>query len=189
MPKMCSEPAAAGHATLHGPTMGTRWSVTCAPRPEAQWHILRQDLAAAVEQVDAQMSPWKPDSDLVRLNHAPVGAWVDLPSEMLDVLTCALDIGCLSQGAFDIGVGALVDAWGFGAARTAPDAAAIGSARSAVHPPTHTCLELDATQGRARKHAAVQIDLCGIAKGLRGGPHGGSAATAGGAPCAGGTGR
>ncbi len=165
MPKMCSESAVAGHATLHGPTMGTRWSVTCAPLPEAQWHILRQDLAAAVEQVDAQMSPWKPDSDLVRLNHAPVGAWVDLPSEMLEVLTCALDIGCLSQGAFDIGVGALVDAWGFGAARTAPDAAAIGSARSAAHPPTHTCLELDATQGRARKHSAVQIDLCGIAKG------------------------
>lgn len=165
MPKMCSDPPAAGLTTLHGPTMGTRWSVTCAPLPEAQWHALRQGLAAAVAQVDAQMSPWNPHSALVRLNHAPVGAWVELPAEMLEVLACALDIGRLSQGAFDIGVGALVDAWGFGAARTAPDAAAIGSARSAAHPPTHACLELDPAQGRARKQAPVQIDLCGIAKG------------------------
>jgi thiamine biosynthesis lipoprotein len=42
---------------------------------------LRQDLAAAVQQVDAQMSPWKPDSDLMRLNRAPVDTWVNLPAE------------------------------------------------------------------------------------------------------------
>ncbi|MBI3101549.1 MAG: FAD:protein FMN transferase [Burkholderiales bacterium] len=168
MPKTCSDPATAAPpacTTLHGPAMGTRWSVRCAPLSGVQAQALRQGLAAAVEQVDAQMSPWKPHSDLVRLNHAPVGAWVELPTEMLEVLACALDIGRLSQGAFDIGVGALVDAWGFGAARTAPDAAAIGSARSAAHPPTHACLELNPAQGRARKHAPVQIDLCGIAKG------------------------
>ena len=68
------------------------------------------------------MSPWKPDSDLMRRNRAPVAAWVDLPVEMLEVLDCALDIHRLSAGAFDPGVGALVDAWGFGAVRDAPDA-------------------------------------------------------------------
>lgn len=165
MPKTCSDPATSAHATLHGPTMGTRWSVTCAPLPEAQAQALHQDLAAAVEQVDAQMSPWRPHSDLVRLNHAPAGAWVDLPAGMLDVLACALDIGRLSQGAFDIGVGALVDAWGFGAARAAPDAAAIRSASGAAPQSAHAVLELDAGAGRARKHAPLQIDLGGIAKG------------------------
>lgn len=165
MPKTCSDPAPGAHATLHGPTMGTRWSVTCAPLPKTQAQALRQDLAAAVEQVDAQMSPWKPHSDLVRLNHAPVDAWVDLPAQMLDVLACALDIGRLSQGAFDIGVGALVDAWGFGAARAAPDAAAIRSASGAAAQSAHAVLELDAGAGRARKHAPLQIDLGGIAKG------------------------
>lgn len=165
MPKTCSDPATSAHATLHGPTMGTRWSVTCAPLPEAQAQALHQDLAAAVEQVDAQMSPWRPHSDLVRLNRAPAGAWVDLPAGMLDVLACALDIGRLSQGAFDIGVGALVDAWGFGAARAAPDAAAIRSASGAAPQSAHAVLELDAGAGRARKHAPLQIDLGGIAKG------------------------
>ena len=166
MPKTSSEPAApCTRTTLHGPTMGTRWSATVDTDATVDLAALRQDLAAAVEQVDAQMSPWKPDSDLLRLNCAPVDAWVDLPDEMMEVLACALDICRLSAGAFDPGVGALVDAWGFGAVRDAPDAVAIHTARKAAPRPTHACLELDLPAGRARKRAPVQLDLCGIAKG------------------------
>jgi thiamine biosynthesis lipoprotein len=81
------------------------------------------------------------------------------------VLACALDIHRLSAGAFDPGVGALVDAWGFGAVRDAPDAGAIRTARQLAPRPTHECLELDRPAGRARKRAPLQLDLCGIAKG------------------------
>ena len=67
MPKTFSEPAApCKRTTLHGPTMGTRWSASVDATMDLT--ALRQDLAAAVEQVDEQMSPWKPDSDLMRLN-------------------------------------------------------------------------------------------------------------------------
>lgn len=167
MPKMSSEPAApCQRSTLHGPTMGTRWSASVDADATVDLQALRQDLAAAVEQVDAQMSPWKPDSDLVRLNRAPVGDWVDLPAEILEVLDCALDVQRLSAGAFDPCVGALVDAWGFGAARDVPDAQAIRAARQSAVPATSQArLELDRPAGRARKHESVQIDLCGIAKG------------------------
>jgi thiamine biosynthesis lipoprotein len=145
--------------------MGTRWSasVDCDAAPSLD--ALRQDLAAAVEQVDAQMSPWKPESDLVRLNRAPVDAWVDLPPEILEVLACAMDIHRQSAGAFDPCVGALVDAWGFGAVRDAPDAAAINSVRQAAPCTMRAGLEIDPAAGRARKRAPVQLDLCGIAKG------------------------
>ena len=167
MPKMSSEPAAppCERTTLHGPTMGTRWSATVDIDNTVDLAALRQDLAAAVEQVDAQMSPWKPNSDLVRLNRAPVGDWVDLPAEMLEVLDCALDVQRLSAGAFDPCVGALVDAWGFGAVRDAPDAQAIHAARQSTPLAAHGGLELDRPAGRARKDASVQLDLCGIAKG------------------------
>ncbi|EER60521.1 ApbE family lipoprotein [Acidovorax delafieldii 2AN] len=115
MPKMSSEPAApCKRTTLHGATMGTRWSASVDANATVDLKALRQDLAAAVGQVDAQMSPWKPHSDLVRLNRAPVGDWVDLPAEMLEVLDCALEVQRLSAGAFDPCVGALVDAWGSG---------------------------------------------------------------------------
>ncbi len=166
MPKMSSEPAApCKRSTLHGPTMGTRWSASIDADSTVDLAALHQDLAAAVEQVDQQMSPWKPDSDLVRLNRAPVDAWVDLPAEILEVLDCAFDVRRLSAGAFDPCVGALVDAWGFGAVRDAPDAQAIRAARHSTPLAAHGCLELDRPAGRARKRAPLQLDLCGIAKG------------------------
>ena len=172
MPKMSSEPhepnkhaAPCKRTTLHGPTMGTRWSASVDADATVDLQALRQDLAAAVEQVDAQMSPWKPDSDLVRLNRAPVGEWVDLPAEILEVLDCALDVQSLSAGAFDPYVGALVDAWGFGAVRDTPDAQAINAARQSVPDVANKRLELERLTGRARKHASIQLDLCGIAKG------------------------
>ena len=165
MPKTCSDPR---RLALHGPTMGTRWSVTCDAAPDTDVQALQTALAAAVQLVDAQMSPWLPGSDLNRLNHAPVGAWVTLPAEILEVLVCALDVCRLSAGAFDPAAGALVDAWGFGAVRDAPDAEAIRTATSAApvaRTPTYEALELDSGMLRARKHAPVHLDLCGIAKG------------------------
>jgi thiamine biosynthesis lipoprotein len=163
---MFSEPAApCQRTTLHGPTMGTRWSVSLDADATVDLTALHQDLAAAVKQVDDQMSPWKPNSDLMRLNRAPVDIWVDLPAEILEVLDSALDICRQSAGAFDPGVGALVNAWGFGAVRAVPDAVAIRAARETAPRPTPEHLELDRAAGRARKRAPVQLDLCGIAKG------------------------
>ncbi len=162
MPKTCSE---SFRRTLHGSTMGTRWSVTLDHPPSADLAALERALAAAVRKVDEQMSPWKPDSDLNHLNRAPVETWVTLPAEMLTVLAHTLEIARLSGGAFDPAVGALVDAWGFGAARDEPEAAAIQAARAASGRAGHARLELDLAQGRARKHTLLQVDLCGIAKG------------------------
>ena len=166
MPKISSDTTAAHkRTTLHGPTMGTRWSASVDADNSMDLAALRQALAAAVEQVDEQMSPWKQDSDLMRLNRAPVDAWVDLPVEILEVLDCALDVQRLSAGAFDPCMGALVDAWGFGAVRDAPDADAIRTARQLPPRTGHGGLELDRPAGRARKRLPLQLDLCGIAKG------------------------
>lgn len=166
MPKMSSEPRVlCKRTTLHGPTMGTRWSASVDIDTNVDLPALRQDIAYVVEQVDAQMSPWRPDSALMRLNRAPVDEWVDLSADILKVLDSALEVHRLSAGAFDPCVGALVNAWGFGAVRDTPDARAI---RAAGHPSSNTahgCLELDRPAGRARKRSNVQIDLCGIAKG------------------------
>jgi thiamine biosynthesis lipoprotein len=163
MPKTSSEPAR--RRTLHGPAMGTRWSATVDADLGVDLDALQHELAAAVQQVDAQMSPWKPESDLMRLNRAPVDSWVDLPAELLEVLACALEVRGQSGGAFDPCVGALVNAWGFGAPRDAPDAAAIRAARPLTPDTSHAGLALDLPLGRARKCAPLQIDLCGIAKG------------------------
>ena len=166
MPKMSSDTTTPfKRVALHGPTMGTRWAATVDADDTVDVAALRQDLAAAVEQVDEQMSPWKPHSDLMRLNRASVDEWVALSPEIMEVLEGALDVQRLSAGAFDPCVGALVDAWGFGAVRDAPDAQAIRAARQSIPLAVSAGLALDRPAGRARKRASVQIDLCGIAKG------------------------
>lgn len=166
MPKTRSEPGQRlRRVRLHGPTMATRWSALCDADARVDQAALQAELAAAVELVDRQMSPFKPDSDLMRLNRAAPDAWVALPPEIMAVLARALEIARLSEGAFDPAVGALVEAWGFGAARTAPDAAAIRAATRAARHPAHRGLELDPGAGRACKRAPMQLDLCGIAKG------------------------
>ena len=166
MPKTSSERGTPlTRLKLHGPTMATRWSVLCDVAPQLDQAALQAALASAVGRVDEQMSPWKPASDLMRLNRAAPGEWIDLPPQIIDVLARAREIARLSGGAFDPAVGALVNAWGFGAERDDPDAAAIRAAAQAGQHPIHQSLELDQTAGRARKHAPALFDLCGIAKG------------------------
>jgi FAD:protein FMN transferase len=146
--------------------MGTRWSATLDADDSLDIHALQHDLAAAVDQVDQQMSPWKPNSDLMRVNRAPVNAWVEVPAEMLEVLACALDVHQQSAGAFDPCVGGLVNAWGFGAQSDVPDAHAIRMARQSQPSAARACWELDSIAGKVRKRAPLQLDLCGIAKGF-----------------------
>ncbi|WP_370677897.1 FAD:protein FMN transferase [Pleomorphomonas sp. PLEO] len=144
-----------------GPTMGARWSAVFYGNLPG-WHDdLQLALQAAVDEVDRQMSTYRADSDLNRLNAAPVGIWVDLPAETVAVIEAALAIGEASGGAFDVGVGDLVAAWGFGAgARDGADGS--GSALQAVALKT---LDLDVANRRARKRAPLRLDLSGIAKG------------------------
>lgn len=146
---------------LNGPTMGTRWSALFFAGPDVDKEAVRGALQAAVEDVDAQMSTWKPDSDLMRLNAAPVGQWVPVPARLLEVLRLGLEIGRASDGAFDVGMGDAVTAWGFGPKSAAPDG--IRAAMEALRRPAHEVLELNGDH--LRKTAPIALDLNGIAKG------------------------
>lgn len=168
MSKMSTEDAPVRH-TLHGGTMGTRYSAVFYAGASLDLAALSASLFAAVDQVDRQMSTWKPDSDLNRLNAAPLGTWVSLPREVMHVLDTALRIGQRSGGAFDITVGDRVAAWGFGAYAVAEPQVGT-AARMASHEPGRNAppcgLELDLVQSQARRCAPVSLDLSGIAKGF-----------------------
>lgn len=148
---------------LNGPTMGTRWTALFYAAEAFDPGPVRNALQAAVDEVDAQMSTWKQDSDLMRLNAVPPGTWVKVPKRLMEVLALALDIGRASGGAFDIGMGDAVAAWGFGPA--AADQRLIRNALDAARRPAHTVLELDMPGAGVRKAAPITLDLSGIAKG------------------------
>lgn len=143
--------------------MGTRWSVVLFVPEGEDLSPLAAALQAAVDEVDAQMSTWRPQSDLMRLNAAPLDVAVPLPARLMTVLSEALEIGRLSGGAFEIAMGDAVAAWGFGAHPADPEA--IRAALSRPRRPSYETLELDLAGGRARKHAPMALDLSGIAKG------------------------
>jgi thiamine biosynthesis lipoprotein len=148
---------------LNGPTMSTRWSALFYATKAFDRGPVRDALQAAVDEVDTQMSTWRPDSDLMRLNAAPPGVWVEVPKRLMEVLRLALDIGRASGGAFDIGMGDAVAAWGFGPA--AADQRLIRNAFDAARQPSDKVLELDMPGARVRKTVPITLDLNGIAKG------------------------
>ena len=158
MSKMSTERA---RIALNGPTMGTRWSALFFAVPDFDPAPIRAALQAAVEEVDGQMSTWNAGSDLMRLNAAPVGEWVAVPAQLAAVLRLGLEIGRASGGAFDIGMGDAVTAWGFGPGDAAPDG--IRAAMTASRRPAYEVLEIDGA--RVRKAASLKLDLNGIAKG------------------------
>ncbi|PTM39439.1 FAD:protein FMN transferase [Bosea sp. 124] len=162
---MSTELTAAERRSLNGTTMGTRYSAVFFAPAGLDETKLAAALQATLDRVDRQMSTWKPESDLNRLNGAAVRVWVPVPAELMFVLQASLRIRRQSQCAFDIGVGDLVAAWGFGAHAAPPGHVPTDPVvpQAAI---TSEALELDPHLHRARKHAPVALDLSGIAKGF-----------------------
>ena len=152
--------------TLSGHTMGTRYSAVFYAAPGTDVDALNGALSAAVDRVDRQMSTWRADSDLNRLNAAHVGTWINVPSELMTVLSASLQVERISHGAFNINVGDLVSAWGFGPSRGATRAGQSSHADRQMRAPASARLELDHHSGRARKSETINLDLSGIAKGF-----------------------
>jgi FAD:protein FMN transferase len=119
---------------------------------------------AAIERVQRLMSFHDADSDVSRINAAPVGREVAVDRETYCVLRCALDLGHRSDGAFDITIAPTLVAAGFlpyprlsGPLQTSASAAQVDSAR-------FSDLEL-LPAGAVRWRKKGWIDLGGIAKG------------------------
>lgn len=156
MPKMFTK------TVLNGATMGTRWSAVFYAGENVE-HI-GEALQASVSKVDQQMSTWKPDSDLMRLNAAPLNQWQTVPDDLAKVIELGLAIGEASGGAFDIGLGDAVRAWGF--VEKPADTGQIKAAMQRPRPMTQDALDLDRAGLRIRKKVPVDLDLSGIAKGF-----------------------
>jgi thiamine biosynthesis lipoprotein len=145
--------------------MGTRYSAVFYADEAVDLKALGAALFEAVDRVDRQMSTWKPDSHLNRLNAAPLGEWIAVPRELATVLAASLKIARSSAGSFDVGVGDLVAAGGFGPDRSKPDPERVKTLAAAPRLPAANFLELNEITLHARKQAHLSLDLSGIAKG------------------------
>lgn len=152
--------------SLSGETMGTRYTALFYARAGIDSDEVGRHLACAVARVDQQMSTWKPDSDLNRLNASPEQQWVAVPRELATVLSAALRISQQSAGAFDIAVGDLVDAWGFGPGEQTVTEQALATMPPNTRLSASAALVVDPLRNQVRKRAPLHLDLNGIAKGF-----------------------
>lgn len=157
--------AASEVATLAGDTMGTHYRVSVvAPRHSAR--ELQAGIQERLDEVDAAMSTWRADSELSRFNAQAVTDWVAVSPGLYVVLQTAAAISEITDGAFDVTVGPIVNLWGFGPDRrpSAPPAdEALAAARARVG---HRLLHLADAPPRVRKDRGdIYVDLSAIAKG------------------------
>jgi len=116
-------PAGGPVVELSGGTMGTTYHIAVA---EPGWEGPRLDaltsaVAACLAEMDRQMSVYRPDSEISRVNAAGAGEAVEVSADFAGVLSFALDVARRSGGVFDPTVAPLVEVWGFGAnGRRAP---------------------------------------------------------------------
>ena len=155
------------HTVLQGKTMGTTFRVKLAGViPETHSQALLDAVQAELDAVDAAMSTYKATSELSQFNGLQVGAAQILSQPTADVLTLALRVGAKSDGAFDVTVGPLVEAWGFGpkGVQRVPDDATLTALRGAVG--AARVLRFDPkTRALSKTTAGVHLDFSAIAKG------------------------
>ena len=127
-------------------------------------------LQAAVQErldgIEARMSHYRSDTELSRFNRARTTEPLPMSGETLGVVAEALAVSRASDGAFDVTVGPLVEAWGFGPggrAPAVPEEAAIAVLQDRIG---FDLLEVDPRAGTLRKRREdVFIDLSAVAKG------------------------
>ncbi|WP_422645889.1 FAD:protein FMN transferase [Xenorhabdus eapokensis] len=101
---------------LNGQTMGTYYSVkyvagSSAPTPEN----LQKEIDRLLEEVNDQMSTYRPNSELSRFNQSrEVNKPFPVSAATAKVVKESIRINKLTEGALDVTVGPLVNLWGFG---------------------------------------------------------------------------
>jgi len=128
---------------------------------------LQSQVDELLENINDQMSTWRPDSELSRFNESQGPDWFPVSSETARVVEAAAAVSELSGGAFDVTVGPIVNLWGFGPERSdagPPSDQTIGATLKRVG---YRKIEVRASPSALRKHdPGVYVDLSAIAKGF-----------------------
>lgn len=152
--------------SLAGSTMGTTYHIKVVPNeqmPTAQ--LLQAEIDLALEQVNNQMSTYRPNSELSRFNQLPLEQSVEVSPDTVKVVKEGMRLYHVTDKALDITLGPLVNLWGFGPDKRptkVPTQAEIDAAKAKTG-----ISELSIEGNRLSKHNAhLYVDLSSIAKGF-----------------------
>lgn len=105
--------------TLTGRTMGTTYHIIYIE--PAGFHLSSVNIQTRIDSIldvmSNHMSTWEQDSEISRFNRSTDTSFVKVSNDFFYVLKTAKQIWRLSDGAFDVTVSPLINAWGFGQKR------------------------------------------------------------------------
>jgi thiamine biosynthesis lipoprotein len=154
---------------IAGETMGTTYEVTVTHRPDTlRRSDLESTIGAVLTDINRHLSTYDPSSEISRFNANPGTDWIPVSTVLLDAVMQSAQVSLATNGAFDITVGPIVKAWGFGSAAgdaaDPPGSEQIERLRSAAG---HDKLVVRVDPPALRKVvSALQIDVDGIAPGI-----------------------
>lgn len=161
----CTDQNAQEIYAINGKIMGTTYQVKVVTDNRSNLDGIDEAIHQALVDVDWAMSTYKSESELSKLNRAPLDEWLPISYPLLEVIAQSNAISYITDGAFDVTVGPLVNLWGFGPDRkpdTIPTEDQISEAKEKVG---FEFLSLRQEPPSIKKSKDVYIDLSAIAKG------------------------
>jgi len=155
-------------AAFEGETMGTYYRVKVAGEEmtEERRRTVHEAAVAEMEAVNSRMSTYLEDSEISRFNRHPEASPFTVSAATMEVLRTAIEISDKTDGAFDVTVGPLVEAWGFGPSPTPPRQLDGTELASLLERIGYHKLRLDEAASTVTKSLGeLHCDLSGIAKG------------------------
>ena len=155
-------PAQAEWVTVSGTAMTTDIDLQYWAEDPASSGKAGDEVLAMFRQIDEQMSRYREDSELSKVNREAAKAPVPISESLFEVLQKATQVSKLSDGAFDISFGSVGYLYDYRAKRQ-PSDEQLAEGLPAVN---YQSIELDPAASTVRFLSdGVKLDLGGIAKG------------------------
>ncbi len=156
-----------GQVEFVGNTMGTQFSVKLpggvGDHDAAE---LQKSIQAVLDTANAQMSTYEPDSEISRFNQSESTDWQPVSLNLCKDIANAQAISELTDGAFDITVGPLVELWGFGAGGMIDEPPEDDAIAALLQLTGYENLHTDCNRPAIKKDlAGLKLDLSAIGKG------------------------
>ena len=162
-PALCQPPAAQLFSESR-PAMGTTFIIylysTDRPAADAAFNAAFDE----IERIEDALSNYRPSSELSRINRLAATAATTTDPEVFNLLQTSFDYSRRSDGAFDITVGPLMQAWGFFRKNGQyPNRAELSRARASIG---WKMVELDPQRRTIKFNTpGMELDMGGIGKG------------------------
>jgi len=163
----CNNDSRLPQLELSGSALGTTFSVLLVnPGEGFSSEHMQAGILETLEHVDRLASTWREDSELSQFNASGDTGWIDTSAEFCNAIERAVEVSRLTDGAFDITIGPLVNLWGFGPTGEVREPPAEDTIRAMMAEVGYANLQTRCEVPAVKKLiGSIYVDLSGWAKG------------------------